>query len=56
MEMLTVEVMQNNITPKLMKTKDKYETIWEQAQRLKEEAKKLAELHKDKPVKKYDLK
>ena len=41
-----------------MKTKpiDKYETIWEQAQRLKEEAKKLAELHKDKKPTKYLLK
>lgn len=39
-----------------MKKIDKHETIWEQAQRLKEEAKRLAELHKDKPVTKYDLK
>lgn len=39
-----------------MKTKDKYETILEQAQRLKEEAKKLAELHKDKKPTKFLLK
>lgn len=41
-----------------MRTKpiDKNETIWEQEKRLKEEAKELAEKHKDvKPIK-YDLK
>ena len=32
------------------------ESIWEQEQRLKEEAKKLAEQNKDKPVTKYLLK
>ena len=46
----------NNITQKLMKNKDRHESIFEMEKRLKEEAKKLAELHKDKPVKKYDLK
>ena len=56
MEVLTVEVMQNNITQIPMKTKDRHESIFEMEKRLKEEAKKLAELHKDKPVKKYDLK
>lgn len=32
------------------------ETIWEQEQRLKEEAKKLSEQNKNKPVNKYLLK
>lgn len=40
-----------------MKTIDKrFETIFEEEQRLKEEAKKLAELNKNKKVIKYDLK
>jgi hypothetical protein len=40
-----------------MKTIDKrFETIFEQEQRLKLEAKKLAELHKDKKPTKYLLK
>jgi acyl-[acyl carrier protein]--UDP-N-acetylglucosamine O-acyltransferase len=40
-----------------MKTIDKrFETIFEQEQRLKEEAKKLAEKFKDKKPIKYDLK
>ena len=40
-----------------MKTIDKrFETIFEQNQRLKEEAKKLAEKFKDKKPIKYDLK
>jgi len=50
----------NNITTKTMKfkghTPQRFETIFEQEQRLKEEAKKLAELNKNKKVIKYDLK
>ena len=54
--------MQNTTTTKhlilkKMKTIDKrFETIFEQEQRLKEEAKKLAEKFKDKKPTKYDLK
>jgi len=48
---------ENNITTKIMKTIDKrFETIFEQNQRLKEEAKKLAEKFKDKKPTKYLLK
>jgi acyl-[acyl carrier protein]--UDP-N-acetylglucosamine O-acyltransferase len=40
-----------------MKTIDKrFESIFEEEKRLKEEAKKLAEKFKDKKVTKYDLK
>lgn len=35
---------------------NRHESIWEQEQRLKEEAKKLSEQNKDKPVTKYLLK
>ena len=35
---------------------NRHETIWEQEQRLKEEAKKLSEQNKNKPVNKYLLK
>lgn len=35
---------------------NRHESIWEQEQRLKEEAKKLVEQNKDKPVTKYLLK
>jgi hypothetical protein len=37
-------------------TPQRFETIFEQEQRLKEEAKKLAEKFKDKKPTKYDLK
>jgi hypothetical protein len=35
---------------------DKHESIWDEDKRLREEAKKLAELHKDKKASKFDLK
>lgn len=38
------------------KAEKKYESIWEQNKRLREEAKKLAEKFKDKKPTKYDLK
>jgi hypothetical protein len=34
----------------------RHESIWDEDKRLREEAKKLAELHKDKKATKFDLK